>query len=164
MAPQIDHFCKFLISITGSQPGAFHWLLWRHRLHELMDSWLWGRGPVSVMFWGLIHLRYTIINCKTWAIITIKMFAEGWLVYPRPRGSAEPTLNSALRASCQVGSGDPLVLGYTTQPSANILIFKTSAINISFLRYSNLGRSVSLVRPSPDFLSFGFAGVSLCKN
>ena len=26
-------------------------------------------------------------------------------------------------ASCQVGSGDPLVLGYTTQPSASILIF-----------------------------------------
>ena len=64
------------------------------------------------------------INCKTWAIIKIKMFAKGWVVYPTPRGSPEPTWHSALRASCQVGSGDPLVLGYTTQPSANILIFK----------------------------------------
>ena len=54
------------------------------------------------------------------------MFAEGWVVYPRPRGSPEPTWHSALRASCQVGSGEPLVLGYTYQPSANILIFKNS--------------------------------------
>ena len=53
------------------------------------------------------------------------MFAEGWVVYPRPRGSPEPTWHEARSASCQVGSGDPLVLGYTTQPSANILIFKT---------------------------------------
>ena len=41
----------------------------------------------------------------------------------KARGSPEPTWHSALRASYQVGSGDPLVLGYTTQPSANILIF-----------------------------------------
>ena len=52
MAPQIDPFCKFSVSITGSPPGASHWLLWRHRLHELMDSWLWGRGPVSGVFLG----------------------------------------------------------------------------------------------------------------
>ena len=37
------------------------------------------------------------------------MFAEGWVVYPRPSGWPEPW--------------DPLVLGYTTQPAANILIF-----------------------------------------
>ena len=68
------------------------------------------------------------------------MFAEGRVVYPRTSGSPEPTWHEALRASCQVGSGDPLVLGYsascqvgsgdplvlgyTTPPSANILIFK----------------------------------------
>ena len=49
MVRQIDPFCKFSVSVTGSLPGASHWLLWRHRLHELMDSWLWGRGSVSVV-------------------------------------------------------------------------------------------------------------------
>ena len=44
----------------------------------------------------------------------IKMFAMGWVKYPRPRGSPEPTWDSVLHTSCQVGSGDPLVLGYTT--------------------------------------------------
>ena len=57
------------------------------------------------------------------------MFAEGWVVFPRPLGSPEPTWHSALGASCQVGSGDPLVLGYTTQPSANILIFKINFLS-----------------------------------
>ena len=50
----------------------------------------------------------------------IKMFAEGWGVYPWARGSPEPTWRSVY----QVGSeGEPLVLGYTAQPSANSLVF-----------------------------------------
>ena len=55
--------------------------------------------------------------------LKIKMFAEGWVVYPRTSGSPEPTWHEARSAECQVGSGDPRGLGYTTQPSANILIF-----------------------------------------
>ena len=38
-------------------------------------------------------------------------------VFPRAHLARGP------QRSSQVGSGDPLVLGYTTQPSANILIF-----------------------------------------
>ena len=56
-------------------------------------------------------------------VLKIKMFAEGWVVYPRTSGSPEPTWHEARSAECQVGSGDPRGLGYTTQPSANILIF-----------------------------------------
>ena len=55
----------------------------------------------------------------------LRCLPKGWVVNPRRRGSPEPTWHEAHSASCQVGSGDPLVLGYTTQPSANILIFKT---------------------------------------
>ena len=61
-------------------------------------------------------------------MIKIKMFAEGWVVYPRPRGSPELTWHEVLRAQCQVVSGDPLVLGYTTQPSVIILIFINNMI------------------------------------
>ena len=56
-------------------------------------------------------------------VLKIKMFAEGWVVYPRTSGSREPTWHEARSAECQVGSRDPRGLGYTTQPSANILIF-----------------------------------------
>ena len=56
-------------------------------------------------------------------VLKIKMFAKGWMVYPRTSGSPEPTWHEARSAECQVGSGDPRGLGYTTQPSANILIF-----------------------------------------
>ena len=45
------------------------------------------------------------------------MFAEGWVVYARKCGSPE------LRVLCQVGSGDSRGLRYTTQSSANTLIF-----------------------------------------
>ena len=55
--------------------------------------------------------------------LKIKMFAEGWVVYPRTSGSPEPTWQEARSAECQVGYGDRRGLGYTTQPSANILIF-----------------------------------------
>ena len=66
------------------------------------------------------------------------MFAEGWVVYPRPRGSPEPTWHEARSASCQVGSGDPLVLGYTTQPSANILIFKVYEFSFILFIHHNI--------------------------
>ena len=64
-----------------------------------------------------------------------------WL--KNPHGSPEPTWPSALRTSNQVGSGDPLVRGYTTQRSANILIFKLlpwcteSTVNFSWVRSLN---------------------------
>ena len=53
------------------------------------------------------------------------MFAEGLGGESQASWVPKPTWHEAHSASCQVGSGDPLVLGYTTQPSANILIFKT---------------------------------------
>ena len=53
----------------------------------------------------------------------MKVFAEGWVVYPRTSGSPEPTWPEARSAEGQVDSGDPRGLGYTTQPFANILIF-----------------------------------------
>ena len=40
-------------------------------------------------------------------VLKIKMFAEGWVVYPRTSGSPEPTWHEARSAECQVGSGDP---------------------------------------------------------
>ena len=57
-------------------------------------------------------------------------------MYPRPHGSPEPTW----RASCQMGSGDPRGLGYTKQPPAYILIFKS--INYLQWRISFLNLSV----------------------
>ena len=42
-------------------------------------------------------------------VLKIKMFAEGWVVYPRTSGSLEPTWHEARSAECQVGSGDPLI-------------------------------------------------------
>ena len=49
------------------------------------------------------------------------MFAEGWVVYPRTSGSPEPI------------SGDLRGLGYTTQPSANILVFiKAHALQLIY--------------------------------
>ena len=67
-------------------------------------------------------------DCSNWVMwqvgdLKIKMFAEGWVVYPRTSGSPEPTWHEARSAEYQVGSGDPRGLEYTTQPSANILIF-----------------------------------------
>ena len=88
-----------------------------------------------------------------------KMFAKGWVLYPRPRGSPVPTLHEACSASCQVGSGDPLVLGCTTQPLGNILIFKSRdgifdccfsvnsgrmGYNVVFWRHANTYSDVSL--------------------
>ena len=61
MAPQIDTFCKFSVSIAEPPPGASHWLLWRRRLHGLMDSWLWGRGPVIMVFSGS-DTTYTVFK------------------------------------------------------------------------------------------------------
>ena len=66
------------------------------------------------------HWRGALLFFKA---LKIKMFAEGWVVYPRSSRSREPTWHEARSTECQVGSRDPRGLGYTTQPSANILIF-----------------------------------------
>ena len=85
------------------------------------------------ILWNRTMAATTQGNC----VLKIKMLTEGWVVYPRTSGSPEPTWPEALHALGQVGSGDPRGLGYTTQSSANILIFYYSpcfTINLQHLR------------------------------
>ena len=59
-----------------------------------MSIWLSLALITSVM-----NYITTVDSTRVSLVLKIKMFAEGWVVYPRTSGSPE-------RASCQVGSGD----------------------------------------------------------
>ena len=56
----------------------------------------------------------------------------GVVMYPKPHASSDTTWHPALDASCQVGSGDSLVLGYITQ-HYNDVIMGTVASQITSL-------------------------------
>ena len=79
MAPQINNFCKFSVSITVSPPRVSHRLMWRDRLHELWTAvcdagalFLWCLGGWDILdfiHWlqsmeptfPLIHLKNILI-------------------------------------------------------------------------------------------------------